>query len=68
MKTLEELKELTTCELLGEILAGLQVPLTLHILGAADEPYREFLRRTPSGWKSPEEFAVFIREALGVRD
>lgn len=53
---------------LAELLAGLQVPLSLGhgLLGAADEPYRRLLGELGFGWRDAEEFRAGLVELLGI--
>jgi hypothetical protein len=51
---------------LAEILAGLQVPLSMdgRILGAAAAPYRQILRDSGYGWRGSEDFEEYLRDRL----
>lgn len=57
-------------DLLAEILAGLQVPLSISaeagfcVLGAAEEPYCRLLAETGFGWRTKEDFVAVLEEGL----
>jgi hypothetical protein len=52
---------------LAELLAGLQVPLSIGILGAAQEPYRRLLNDVPGfGWRTADDFRPYAEEILAT--
>jgi hypothetical protein len=50
---------------LADLLAGMQVPLSLGILGGAEEPFRDILRdENTFGWRDAEHFKNYLNKKL----
>lgn len=52
---------------IAEVLAGLQVPVSMGMpLGAAEQPWRNLHNELPSGWHEVAEYETMLRTRLDI--